>query len=95
MNWARIQKEQLQIQIQELRSEVESLLFEEMMARDVLQKKDILKKMGEKKKQLDKLEKESSWKAKRFDEEARADTQSFDEKLRINPILLVNIVLKF
>ena len=95
MNWARIQKEQLQIQIQELRSEVESLLFEEMMARDVLQKKDILKKMGEKKKQLDKLEKESSRKAKRFDEEAWADTQSFDEKLRINPILLVNIVLKF
>ena len=95
MNWAQIQKEQIQIQIQELRTEVESLLFEEVRARDVLQKKDIMKKMEEKKKQLDKLEKESLRKAKKFDEEALADIQSFNENLKIKPFLLVNIVLKF
>ena len=95
LNWAQIQKEQLQIQIQELRTEVESLLFEEVMARDALQKKDIMKKMVEKKKQLDKLDKEVLRKAKKFDEEAQTDILSFDENLRINPVLLVNIVLKF
>ena len=90
LNWAQIQKVQLQLQMQELRA-----LVEEVMARDILEKKDIQKKMGEKKKQLDKLEKEVQRKTKHFDEEAKNDIRAFNDGLAINPFLRINIVLKF
>ena len=95
LNWAAIQKDQLKTQIQLLRFQVETILAEEVMAKDSLLKEDILKNAADKKKQLDKLEREQVRKEAHFDEEAQNGIVTFNKSLEITPLLLVNIILKF
>ena len=94
-NWINIQTEQLALQIEELSRDVEDLLFQEMQARDTLQKADILKRVAEKKKQLDKARNGLQNRITRIEENAKEEIAAFDQQFEINPILLVNIVLKF
>lgn len=94
-NWIKIQEEQLHVQMDEIRKEVETLIFEEIMAIDSLKKKDIQKKIAEKKKMLDKLEKGQAKKIREIEMEAQNEIDKFNADMEINPILLVNIVLKF
>ena len=94
-NWINIQVEQLALQIGDLSHDVEDLLMQEMQARDALQKADILKKVGEKKKQLDRARNGLQKRIAKIKEDAEADIAAFDQQFDINPILLVNIVLKF
>ena len=60
-----------------------------------IQKADILKKVGEKKKQLDRARNGLQKRIAKIKEDAEADIAAFDQQFDINPILLVNIVLKF
>lgn len=94
-NWAQIQIEQLEIQIRELRNEVQDFLIHETMATDLLEKADIRKKAADKKKQLDRLEKSFEKKAVGIKAEAEGDIAAFNSQFNITPILLVNIVLRF
>ena len=94
-NWINIQVEQLTLQIGDLSRDVEDLLMQEMQARDTLQKADILKKVEEKKKQLDRVRNGLQKRIAKIKEDAEADIAAFDQQFDINPILLVNIVLKF
>ena len=94
-NWIDIQIEQLVLQIGDLNRDVEDLLMQEMQARDSLQKADILKKAGKIKKQLDKARNGQQKRVAKIREEADEDIAAFDKQFDINPILLVNIVLKF
>ena len=83
------------MQIGDLNRDVEELLMQVMQARDSLQKSDILKKVGEKKKQLDRARNGLQRKLTKIKEDAEIDIAMFDQQFDINPILLVNIVLKF
>lgn len=94
-NWISIQVEQLTLQIRDLSKDVENLLMQEMQAKDSLQKADILKKVGEKKKQLDRAQKGLQKRISKIKEDAEEDIHTFNLQFDINPILLVNIVLKF
>ncbi len=94
-NWIVIQVEQLSIQISELSRDIEDLLMQEMQARDSLQKADILKKVGEKKKQLDRITNSLQKRVNKFKEDADKEVAEFEEQFNISPLLLVNIVLKF
>ena len=94
-NWINIQLEQLQVQLADARKEVEDLIFSEMMATDTLEKKDIRKKAAEAKKKLDKLQNELPKRTKEIQDEAQAEIDRFNQTQEINPILLINIVLKF
>ena len=94
-NWISIQNEQLAMQIGDLNKDVEDLLMQEMQARDSLQKSDILKKVAEKKGQLDKARNGLSRKLAQIRIDADDEISSFDHQFDINPILIVNIVLKF
>ena len=94
-NWINIPVEQLALQIGDLSHDVEDLLMQETQARDTLQKADILKKVGEKKKQLDRARNGLQKRIAKIKEDAEADIAAFDQQFDINPILLVNIVLKF
>lgn len=94
-NWVRIQVEQLGIQIRELRDEVQNFLIQETMATDSLEKADTRKKAAEKKKKLDILEKSLEKKMAGIKAEAKSDIATFNRQFDINPILSVNIVLKF
>ncbi len=94
-NWLTIQIEQLGLKIQGLQKEVENLLIDEAMTSNKYEKEDILKKASEKKKQLDKQQNGLQRKFKSLREEADQAIEDFNDSYKINPVILVNIVLKF
>lgn len=94
-NWVTVQTEQLQVHLADSRKEVEGYLFDEMMAIDDLQKKDIRKKLTEAKVRMEKYQKELPKRIKEIEAEAQAEIDRFNQTQAIRPILLINIVLKF
>ena len=94
-NWVAVQLEQLQVQLGDAKKEVEELIFAEMMATDTLEKKDIRKKIAEAKKRMDKFQRELPKRQKEIQDEAQVEIDNFNRSQAINPILLINIVLKF
>ena len=65
------------------------------MATDTLEKKDIRKKIAEAKKRMDKFQRELPKRQKEIQDEAQVEIDNFNRSQSINPILLINIVLKF
>lgn len=65
-----------------------------MQATDTLEKKDIRKKAAEAKKKMDKLQHDLPNAEKRFKTSA-GEIDRFNQLQEINPLLLINIVLKF
>ena len=94
-NWINVQLEQLQVQLADARKEVEDLIFSEMMATDTLEKQDIRKKAAEAKKKMDRLQRDLPKRTKEIQDEAQEEIDRFNQTQEINPILLINIVLKF
>ena len=94
-NWVAVQLEQLQVQLGDAKKEVEELIFAEMMATDTLEKKDIRKKIAEAKKRMDNFQRELPKRQKEIQDEAQVEIDNFNRSQAINPILLINIVLKF
>lgn len=94
-NWIKLQTEQLSFQMMDINAETENLFMQEFMAKDSLEKSDIRKKIAEKKKQADKLQKAMPKKLNQLQIDANDSVVQFEEQFKINPILLVNIVLKF
>ena len=94
-NWERIQVEQLNMQIQENSQDVEELIVKEVLAIDSLEKSDIRKKISAKKKNLEKLQTSYPKKLKKIHDDVQESINNFNHDVDINPILLVNIVLKF
>lgn len=75
--------------------EVEEYILAEMAATDTLEKKDIRKKAAEAKKKMDKLQHDLPKRRKEIQDEAQAEINRFNQSQEINPLLLINIVLKF
>ena len=94
-NWADIQREQLNIQIAEMTTEIEQLSAQAAAAKDFLQKIDIRKKVEEKKKQLQKVQTAFHQRVSSIQAEAEREISDFNQQFDIQPILLVNVVLKF
>ena len=94
-NWEAIQLEQLAFQEQELNKEIETLFEREALARDPLEKADIFKEVVEKKKALDKFREGLSKKVSGIRTEAKKEIDDFNAGMEIEPLLLINIVLKF
>ena len=88
--------EQLQVQIGEARKEVESILFEEMMATDSLQKKDIRKKLLDAKKRMEVLQKNYPKRVREIQTEAQAEITRFNKAQAIRcRCLPVNLRQRF
>ena len=94
-NWVNIQQEQLHVQLTDAQKEVEEYILAEMAATDTLEKKDIRKKAAEAKKKMDKLQHDLPKRRKEIQDEAQAEIDRFNQSQEINPLLLINIVLKF
>lgn len=94
-NWIKVQTEQLSFQTMEMNEEIKELFIQEFESRNALEKEDIRKKIAEKKRQADKVEKSLPKKKATFEKEAQREIEEFEKQFEINPILLVNIVLKF
>ena len=94
-NWVKLQKEQLSFQIMEMNTDIEALFTLESNAKDSLEKADIRKRIADKKKQVDKIQKGIAKKSAGFEEEAEETIKEFNSQFDIHPILWVSTVLKF
>ena len=94
-NWERIQMEQLIASYQEMDAEIKALKELESASDNFYEKIDIRKKITEKSKTLEKLQESFHEKGTGFKTEGEREIEEFNRQFDINPILLVNIVLKF
>jgi len=94
-NWERIQMEQLIASYQEMDAEIRALKEQESASDNFYEKIDIRKKITEKSKALEKLQESFHEKGTGFKTEGEREIEEFNRQFDINPILLVNIVLKF
>ena len=94
-NWERIQQEQLITSYQEMNAEIDVLKETERESSNFYEKMDIRKKINEKEKALIKLQESFHKKGIDYKNEGEREIAEFDKQFDINPILLVNIVLKF
>lgn len=94
-NWVGIQTEQLNLQIADMQEEIKALEVQEAAAKDFLEKVDIRKKITEKRQALIKFQSGFHKKATQIQNAAWQEQKEFADKLEIQPLLLVNIVLKF
>ena len=94
-NWERIQMEQLIATYQDMNAEIEALKEDERASDNFYEKIDIRKKITEKSKALEKLQESFHEKGTGFKAEGEREIAEFEKQFDINPVLLVNIVLKF
>ena len=93
--WSEVRKDQLNMSIDELRSEIADLQKQESQAHEFLEKIDIRKKIAEKQKQLLRMQDTYWGKVCTIENEAREEIRAFNEQFLIDPLLIVNVVLKF
>ena len=94
-NWVEIQKEQLNIQISEVATEVATLNYEASQAKEFLKKVDIKKDAEKKQKMLEQLQKSYHHKISIIHADGEKSIAEFNRKFDIKPMLMVNVVLKF
>lgn len=94
-NWAEIQTEQLNIEIEDTAAEIRELNLQSAAAKNFLEKVDIRKKAEDKKKHLQRLQESFHKKVSAIQEEAEAEIAAFNKGLEIAPILWISVVLKF
>ena len=94
-NWAQIQKEQLVVSYQEMKAEIDAMRDQERASSNFYEKMDIRKKIDEKTVALQKLQESFHKKESDFIAEGEREITQFNKQFEINPILLVNIILKF
>ncbi len=94
-NWERIRQEQLITSYQEMNAEIELLKETERESGNFYEKMDIRKKITEKEKALIKFQESFHKKGIDYKNEGDKEIAEFNKQFDINPILLVNIVLKF
>ena len=74
---------------------LEKYILAEMQATDTLEKQDIRKKAAEAKDTMDKMQTDLPKREKEIRDEAQVEIDSFNRSQAINPLLSINIVLKF
>lgn len=94
-NWAEIQTEQLNFEIEDLAAEIQELNRQSAAAQDFLEKLDIRKKADEKSKHLQRLQESFHQRVSAIQADAEAEIAAFNEGLEIAPILWISVVLKF
>ena len=94
-NWIEIQKEQLNIRMEEMNAEIKELEWKEHYSKAFLEKVDIRKEIDAKKDKLLKFQSSYHNETTRIQEEAERKINEFNKQFDINPILLINVVIKF
>lgn len=94
-NWERIQMEQLIANYQEMDTEIDELKELERASDNFYEKIDIRKKINEKSKALEKFQASFHERSTQFKNEGEREINEFNKQFDIDPILWINIVLKF
>lgn len=94
-NWAKVQEEQLMINIQEITEEADGLIEQAKQCNNFYEKVDIRKNAEEKLAQAKKMMGNYYQKVSQINEEVQKEIENFEKHLITNPILPFKIVLKF
>ena len=94
-NWERIQMDQLVADYQDMQAEIEAIHEQEKASTNFYEKIDIRKKIAEKKKALENYQAAFHKKGTEFKTEGDKEIAEFNKQFDINPVLVINIVLKF
>lgn len=94
-NWAKVQEEQLMININEITEEANAIIEQARQSNNFYEKVDLKKKAQEKLDYADKQIKGYHQKVSQIHEEVQKEIEEFEKHLIVNPILLFKIVLKF
>ena len=94
-NWIEIRTEQMNLEMAEMRAEIEALNEQAAASNNFNEKLDIRKKTDRKRKELETYQQHFQEKVTEIKAEAEASIRTFDRELEIHPALAVNIVLKF
>lgn len=94
-NWVEIQKEQLNIQMENVVTEINELKEKETASNNFHEKISIRRDIEEKEQYLNKLQNSFHKKVTKIQNDAEKEVAEFNKQFDINPILLINIVLKF
>ncbi|WP_303799867.1 DISARM system SNF2-like helicase DrmD [Ruminococcus flavefaciens] len=94
-NWERIQMDQLVADYQDMQAEIEAIQEQEKASTNFYEKIDIRKKIAEKKKALENYQAAFHKKGTEFKTEGDKEIAEFNKQFDINPVLVINIVLKF
>lgn len=94
-NWAKVQEEQLMININDITEEANVLIEQAKQSSNFYEKVDIKKKAQEKLDQAKKMMDNYHQKVSQINEEVQKEIEEFEKHLIVNPILLFKIVLKF
>lgn len=95
-NWIRIQKEQLDVQSQEMSEEIAKLREKERASKNFYEKIDIRKKAEQKEKKLEEFKASFNERDTQFRAEGEREIKEFNASLEIDkPYLLISVVLKF
>ena len=87
--------EQLVTSYQDMNADIETMKKQERASDNFYEKMDIRKKINEKAKELEKLQELFHKKGSDFKAEGEQEIAEFNKQFDINPLLRVNIVLKF
>lgn len=94
-NWVEIQKDLLSIQISEVANDVATLNNEASQAKEFLRKVDIKKEAEKKQKALEQLQRTFHQKVSKIQLDGEKTIEDFNKQFDINPMMMVNVVLKF
>lgn len=94
-NWVEIQKDLLSIQISEVANDVATLNNEASQAKEFLRKVDIKKEAEKKQKVLEQLQRTFHQKVSKIQLDGEKSIEDFNKQFDINPMMMVNVVLKF
>lgn len=94
-NWAKVQEEQLMIDIHEITAEAETIMEQARQSNNFYEKVDLKKKAKEKLDHANGMINKYHQEISRINEEVQKEIEEFEKNLIVNPILLFKIVLKF
>lgn len=95
-NWIRIQTEQLVVEYQEMNAEIEEIRTEERASNNFYEKIDLRKKADQKQKKLEAFQASFHERGSRFRAEGEREIEEFNRSLEVeNPVLMINVVLKY
>lgn len=94
-NWKDIQLDQVICNYQDIQAEIRALETAEQQFDNFYEKMDIRKKREEKIEESKTILQSIPQKQTEFEKEAEREVTEFDKQFDINPVLLVNVVLKF
>lgn len=94
-NWMEIQKEQLNLEIDDRKHEIFEMRMQERESTNIYEKADIRKEIEKKQKLLEDFQSKFMDRVAKIEEDGKKEIEDFNNKIEIKPIFIVDFVVKF